>query len=37
MPAGLRVTRVEGVPFRWLPIRYVVRCEAVDEERARRG
>ncbi len=37
MPAGLRVTRVEGVPFRWLPIRYVVRCEAVDEERAHRG
>jgi hypothetical protein len=29
MPAGLRVTRVEGVPFRWLPIRYVVRCEVV--------
>lgn len=29
VPAGLTVTRVEGVPFRWLPIRYVVRCEAV--------
>jgi ubiquinone/menaquinone biosynthesis C-methylase UbiE len=30
IPPGFRVTRVEGVPFRWLPIRYVVRCEAVD-------
>ena len=28
VPPGLTVTRVEGVPFRWLPIRYVVRCEA---------
>ena len=30
IPAGFRVARVEGVPFRWLPVRYVVRCEAVD-------
>ena len=30
IPPGFRVTRVEGVPFRWLPIRYVLRCEAVD-------
>lgn len=30
IPAGLKVTRVEGVPFRWLPVRYVARCEAVD-------
>ena len=37
IPPGFRVTRVEGVPFRWLPIRYVMRCEVVDEERARRG
>jgi ubiquinone/menaquinone biosynthesis C-methylase UbiE len=25
----LLVTHVHGVPFRWLPLRYVVRCEAV--------
>ena len=30
IPPGFRVTRVEGVPFRWLPIRYVLRCQAVD-------
>jgi ubiquinone/menaquinone biosynthesis C-methylase UbiE len=30
IPPGFRVARVEGVPFRWLPIRYVLRCEAVD-------
>lgn len=29
IPSGLRVTHVERVPFRWLPLRYVVRCEAV--------
>src|SRR5262245_38475172 len=27
IPNGLRVTRIEGIPFRWLPLRYVVRCE----------
>ena len=37
IPPGLRVTRIEGVPFRWLPLRYVVRCEAADAEGARRG
>jgi hypothetical protein len=31
IPPGLRVTHVEGVPFRWLPLRYVVRCESRDE------
>ncbi len=31
IPPGLRVTRIEGVPFRWLPLRYVVRCESRDE------
>src|SRR5882762_1472712 len=30
IPPGFRVTRVEGVPFRWLPIRYVMRCEVLD-------
>ena len=35
IPPGLRVTRIEGVPFRWLPLRYVVRCESDDQERAR--
>ena len=37
IPRGLRVTRVEGIPFRWLPLRYVVRCESDgrdDEHRA---
>ena len=29
IPPGLRVTHVCGVPLRWLPLRYVVRCEAV--------
>jgi ubiquinone/menaquinone biosynthesis C-methylase UbiE len=28
IPPGLKVTRVEGIPFRWLPLRYVVRCES---------
>ena len=37
IPPGLRVTRVEGVPFRWLPLRWVVRCEALDGEGASRG
>ena len=35
IPPGLRVTRIEGIPFRWLPLRYVVRCESDDQERAR--
>ncbi len=29
VPPRLLVTHVLGVPFRWLPLRYVVRCEAV--------
>ncbi len=29
IPPGLRVTTVESVPFGWLPLRYVVRCEAL--------
>jgi ubiquinone/menaquinone biosynthesis C-methylase UbiE len=29
IPATLLVTHVYGVPLRWLPLRYVVRCEAV--------
>jgi SAM-dependent methyltransferase len=29
IPPGLRVTHVYGVPLRWFPLRYVVRCEAV--------
>jgi len=37
IPPGLRVTRIEGIPFRWLPLRYVVRCESADQEGARRG
>jgi hypothetical protein len=36
IPPGLSVTRVERIPFRWLPLRYVVRCETVDQDRARR-
>ena len=32
IPRGLRVTRVEGIPFRWLPLRYVVRCESDARE-----
>jgi ubiquinone/menaquinone biosynthesis C-methylase UbiE len=32
IPKGLRVTRVEGIPFRWLPLRYVVRCESDGRE-----
>jgi ubiquinone/menaquinone biosynthesis C-methylase UbiE len=38
IPPGLRVTRVEGIPFGWLPLRYVVRCESDgrgDAHRAR--
>src|SRR5262245_55074705 len=34
IPPGLSVTRIEGIPFRWLPLRYVVRCES-DDRRAR--
>jgi ubiquinone/menaquinone biosynthesis C-methylase UbiE len=30
IPPGLKVTRIEGIPFRWLPLRYVVRCESDD-------
>jgi ubiquinone/menaquinone biosynthesis C-methylase UbiE len=37
IPPGLRVTHIEGVPFRWLPLRYVVRCESDDREREHRG
>jgi ubiquinone/menaquinone biosynthesis C-methylase UbiE len=33
MPAGLHVTRVEPIPFPWLPLRYVVRCEAEEAGR----
>ena len=29
IPPRLLVTHVHGVPLRWLPLRYVVRCEAV--------
>jgi ubiquinone/menaquinone biosynthesis C-methylase UbiE len=29
IPGTLLVTHVYGVPLRWLPLRYVVRCEAV--------
>lgn len=29
IPSTLRVTQVRAVPLRWLPLRYVVRCEAV--------
>lgn len=32
IPPGLRVTRIEGVPFRWIPLRYVVRCESDDRD-----
>jgi SAM-dependent methyltransferase len=28
VPGGWRLTRVVGVPFRWLPLRWVVRCQA---------
>ena len=31
IPPGLRVTHIEGIPFRWLPLRYVVRCQAERE------
>lgn len=37
IPPGLRVTHIEGIPFRWLPLRYVVRCESAEPEGARRG
>jgi hypothetical protein len=37
IPPGQRVTPIEGIPFRWLPLRYVVRCESGDQERANRG
>jgi len=39
IPQGLRVTRIEGIPFRWLPLRYVVRCESdgVDRGHHARG
>src|SRR3989442_15502767 len=30
IPRGLRVARVEAIPFRWLPLRYVARCEPAD-------
>ncbi|MGH7279706.1 MAG: class I SAM-dependent methyltransferase [Candidatus Rokuibacteriota bacterium] len=30
VPAGVRIARVEGIPFVWLPLRYVVRCEAAE-------
>lgn len=31
IPRSLRITRVESIPFAWLPLRYIVRCErAVD-------
>jgi len=30
IPPGLRVARVEAIPFRWLPLRYVARCEPAD-------
>jgi len=33
IPPGLRVTGIEGIPFRWLPLRYVVRCQADGETR----
>jgi ubiquinone/menaquinone biosynthesis C-methylase UbiE len=33
IPPGLRVTRIEGIPFRWLPLRYIVRCQAEAETR----
>ena len=31
IPRGLRVARVEAIPFRWLPLRYVARCEPADQ------
>jgi ubiquinone/menaquinone biosynthesis C-methylase UbiE len=37
IPQGLRVTRVEGIPFRWLPLRYVVRCESDGRDDAHRA
>ena len=32
IPSGLTVTQVEGVPFAWLPLHYVVRCVAEGGE-----
>lgn len=37
IPPGLRVTRVEGIPFGWLPLRYVVRCESDGRDDAHRA
>ena len=37
IPAGLRVVRAEGIPFRWLPLRWVVRVEACDAGGRARG
>jgi ubiquinone/menaquinone biosynthesis C-methylase UbiE len=37
IPPGLRVTHIEGVPFRWLPLRYIVRCESDDREHTNHG
>jgi len=34
IPSGFRVSRVEGIPFAWLPLRYVVRCEPATERRS---
>lgn len=34
IPRGFRISRVEGIPFAWLPLRYVVRCEPAAEPRA---
>lgn len=30
VPPGFRVARVEGIPFAWLPLRYVMRLEPAD-------
>lgn len=37
IPPGLLVTRAEGVPFRWLPLRWVVRFEAIGGPEVARG
>ena len=31
VPPGFRIARVEGIPFGWLPLRYVVRLEPADQ------